>query len=178
MFVDCTSLNTEFRRCWIMAMVVLIGTPRTLTRLDNLQKKKFGVQKTVTFEPARGLNEKSTSDAVVCVDVLEHVFIADITSMLNELFSLASKLLVINVACYKAAALLPNGENAHITIRSPDWWKGAIDTVSAGHPNVEALLICSTKFKEGMIYEPHSYNDWLLSTNFEVIGKFTKFSAT
>lgn len=83
-------------------------------------KQFFGVKKTVKFEPARGLNEKSTSDAVVCIDVLEHVFIADITSMLNELFSLASKLLVINVACYKAAALLPNGENAHITIRSPD----------------------------------------------------------
>ena len=79
----------------------------------------FGVQKTVTFEPARGFNQKCTSDAVVCVDVLEHVFIADIASMLNELFSLASKLLVINVACYKAAALLPNGENAHIAYQKP-----------------------------------------------------------
>ena len=24
--------------------------------------------------------------------------------------------------CYSAAALLPNGENAHITIQKPEWW--------------------------------------------------------
>ena len=28
----------------------------------------------------------------------------------------------INVACYNAAALLPNGENAHVTVRAPSWW--------------------------------------------------------
>jgi len=139
-------------------------------------KQFFNVVSVTNFEPARGLKQKINSDAVVCIDVLEHIFIGDVPNILGELFSLATKLLVVNVACYKAAALLPNGENAHITVRSPDWWKGAIDTVSSNYPNVQVLLICSTHFDKGVIYEPHKFKDWLLSENFEVQGKFQKFS--
>lgn len=139
-------------------------------------KQFFNVSSVTTFEPARELDQKINSDAVVCIDVLEHIFIGDIANLLFELFSLANKLLIINVACYKAAALLPNGENAHITIRSPHWWKGAIDTVSSNYPNVQVLLICSTHFNKGVIYEPHKYNDWLSSETFEVQSKFRGFS--
>jgi hypothetical protein len=89
---------------------------------------------------------------------------------------LANKLLIVNVACYKAAALLPNGENAHVTVRSPDWWKGAFDTISSNHPNIQVLLICSTQFDKGVIYEPHKYKDWLSSETFEVQSKFQGFS--
>ena len=139
-------------------------------------KQFFNVQTVNTFEPARGLNQKQKSDAVVCIDVLEHIFIGDIANILGELFSLAQKLLIINVACYEASALLPNGENAHITVRGPDWWKGAVDTISSFHPNVQVLLICSTQFSKGVIYEPHKYKDWLFSEKFEVPCKFQGFS--
>lgn len=139
-------------------------------------KDFFKLSDVTTFEPARGLDYKINSDAVVCVDVLEHIFLGDIANIVSELFSLAQKLLVVNVACYKAAALLPNGENAHVTVRSPDWWKGTFDTVSSNYPNVQLLLICSTKFNQGVIYEPHKFNDWLLSESYEVQGKFAKFS--
>ena len=139
-------------------------------------KKFFNVSSVTTFEPARDLEQKINSDAVVCVDVLEHIFVGDIAKILGELFSLANKLLIVNVACYKAAALLPNGENAHITVRSPDWWKGAFDTISSNHPNVQVLLICSTQFDKGVIYEPHKYKDWLSSETFEVQSKFQGFS--
>ena len=138
-------------------------------------KQFFNVQSVTTFEPARGLEQKKNSDAVVCVDVLEHIFIGDVANVLGELFSLAQKLLVMNVACYKASALLPNGENAHITVRSPDWWKGAIDTISSMYPKVQVLLICSTEFNRGVIYEPHKYNDWLLSETFEVQKRQREF---
>ena len=53
-------------------------------------------------------------DLVLCFDVLEHIFINDIPWVLKELFENAKQCVIINVACYKAAALLPNGENAHI----------------------------------------------------------------
>ena len=139
-------------------------------------KQFFNVSSVTTFEPARDLEQKINSDAVVCIDVFEHIFVGDIAKILGELFSLANKLLIVNVACYKAAALLPNGENAHITVRSPDWWKGAIDTISSNHPNVQVLLICSTQFDKGVIYEPHKYKDWLFSEKFEVPCKFQGFS--
>ena len=144
---------------------------------SGLSAKQFFNVKTInTYEPARGLNQKQKSDAVVCVDVLEHIFIGDIANILGELFSLAQKLLIINVACYKASALLPNGENAHITVRSPDWWKGVVDTTSSFYQNVQVVLICSTQFNKGVIYEPHKYKDWLFSEKFEVRCKFHEFS--
>ena len=58
--------------------------------------------------------EKKSVDRVVCMDGLEHIFIEDIPKVVSELFALSKKLLVDKVASYNAAALLPNGENAHI----------------------------------------------------------------
>ena len=42
------------------------------------EKEFFQIQHVDTFEPARGLFEKRKADCVVCMDVLEHIFIEDI----------------------------------------------------------------------------------------------------
>ena len=131
-------------------------------------KQFFGVKKVTTFEPARNQMEKRASDCVVCMDVLEHIFITDIANLVDELFSLTKKLLVINVACYKAAALLPNGENAHITVRSPDWWKGVIDSAAVKYPDVKVLLICSQTYKNGVIFQPFKSKDWHSSNKYSI----------
>ena len=120
----------------------------------------FQLQQVDKFEPARGLMEKKKADCVVCMDVLEHIFIQDIPKVVAELFALSKKMLVVNVACYKAAALLPNGENAHITVRSPDWWKGVFDAISSGYENIEVMLICSSTFTSGIIFESFKFSDW------------------
>ena len=138
-------------------------------------KKFFNVQEVTAYEPARNLSEKKKSDCVVCIDVLEHIFIADIPNVIDELFSLTNSLLVINVACYKAAAILPNGENAHITIRPPSWWKGVIDMISIKYNNIEVMLICSNTYKSGIIFETFKSNDWLESKKFSNELKFKKF---
>ncbi len=138
-------------------------------------KQFFKIEEVNKFEPARNLMEKKPSDCVICIDVLEHIFIADVPNVVNELFSLSKNLLIINVACYKAAAILPNGENAHITIRSPVWWKGVIDTVAIKHPEIEVMLICSNTIKSGIIFETFKANDWLESSNFTNEFKFRTF---
>ena len=138
-------------------------------------KTFFKVDEVNTFEPARDNTQKKLSDCVICIDVLEHIFIADIPIVVEELFSLSKNLLIINVACYKAAAILPNGENAHITIRSPVWWKGVIDTVSVKYPNIEIMLICSNTFKAGVIFENFKANDWLESSTFSTDFKYRVF---
>ena len=109
------------------------------------------------------------------MDVLEHIFISDIPIVVDELFSLAKKLLVINVACYKAAALLPNGENAHITVRSPDWWKGVTDAIAIKYPDVKILLICSQTFNSGVIYQPFKSKEWHASNKFSVDYEWMTF---
>ena len=138
-------------------------------------KQFFKIEEVNKFEPSRNLMEKKPSDCVICIDVLEHIFIADVPNIVNELFSLSKNLLIINVACYKAAAILPNGENAHITIRSPVWWKGVIDTVAIKHPEIEVMLICSNTFKSGIIFETFKANDWLESSNFKNDFRYRTF---
>ena len=138
-------------------------------------KQFFDIQNVTKFEPARGQLQKREADCVVCMDVLEHIFICDVPIVVEELFSLAKKLLVINVASYKAAALLPNGENAHITVRSPDWWKGVTDAIALKYPDVKILLMCSQSFDSGVVFQPFQTKDWHASNIFAIDYEWRNF---
>lgn len=61
-------------------------------------------------------------DGVVCTDVLEHCPEEDLPWILDEIFGYAKGFVYLNVACFPARKTLPNGENAHITLRAPQWW--------------------------------------------------------
>jgi hypothetical protein len=138
-------------------------------------KEFFKLSSVNTFEPAREKNNKLKSDCVVCMDVLEHIFVTDIPFIIEELFSLTNKLLICNVACYYASALLPNGENAHITVRNPMWWKGIFDYQLINN-NIDVILICSTKYNEGYIFGPYNSKKWLKSKKFVIEDtSFKKF---
>lgn len=106
-------------------------------------KNYFGFDTINRFEPARGADGKVKSDVVLCFDVLEHVFMADIPYVVNELFQLANQLIIVNIACYPAAALLPNGENAHISIRPAEWWVGVFDTIATLYPHIAYTVYTS-----------------------------------
>ena len=140
-------------------------------------KQFFKVKDVCTYEPARNLFEKRKSDCVVCMDVLEHIHMSDVPRVVDELFSLSKKLLVVNVACYKAAAMLPTGENAHITVRSPDWWKGLIDAISINYEEVEVVLICSQTYSSGVIFETFRSGDWNETEGFSVPYNYQTFGA-
>lgn len=71
-------------------------------------------------------------DGVISTDVLEHCPEEDIRWILAEIFSFADKFVFANVACYPAKKRLSNGENAHCTIRPPEWWAALIQDI-AGH---------------------------------------------
>lgn len=126
----------------------------------------FQLQQVYRYEPARGIDQRQRADAVLCFDVLEHIFVSDIPQVVRELFSLADRLLVVNVACYPARAMLPNGENAHITIRQPHWWKGLFDAISVEYPNVAVWLMCSTSWRKGGAFGIWRSGDWLNSPTF------------
>ena len=95
------------------------------------------------YEPVREIDERSQVDCVISFDVLEHLFISDIPRVLYDMFSYAKKIIIINVACYPDEALLPNGENAHVTVRHPHWWKGILDCISVNFPDLHVLLFAS-----------------------------------
>jgi hypothetical protein len=104
---------------------------------EGIEFKNFvGLENISQFEPARKKGKKKKSDLVISFDVLEHIFIADLPWVINDIFSKANKCVLLNVACYDSAALLPNGENSHITVRHPLWWLGQIECISSLHKNI------------------------------------------
>ena len=111
-------------------------------------KDFFGLEHVHRYEPARNIDERTNVDAVVCFDVMEHIFVSDVPSVLRDILSHASTLAIINVACYRANALLPNGENAHVTQRPPHWWKGMLDSITPEFPFVSVFLLCSTAYNQ------------------------------
>ena len=88
------------------------------------------------YTPFNKLPDKKF-DGVVSTDVLEHCPEEDIPWILDEIFSYATRFVFANVACYPAKKRLPNGENAHCTIREPEWWHRLLSDVSNRHSNIK-----------------------------------------
>ena len=113
----------------------------------------WGVDQVDVYEPALGSGAPEGSyDGVVSTDVMEHCFAADIPWIVDEIFSLARSFVFVNVACYPALARLPNGENAHITIRSPEWWWGMFEGIGNRYPDINWAIVCISKSADGTVH--------------------------
>lgn len=75
-------------------------------------------------------------DGVICTDVLEHCPEQDLPWILDEIFAYAETFVYLNVACFPAQKHLPGGENAHITIRAPEWWQALVEARAAARPQI------------------------------------------
>ena len=98
-------------------------------------KDFWGVEEIRCYDP--GVNEyaarpESDYEGLVSTDVLEHIPEEDIDWVLAECFGFASKFLYMNIASYPAVKVLPNGWNAHITIKPPNWWRDRIENAAQG----------------------------------------------
>ena len=120
------------------------------------------------YEPTISNSKKIFSDCVICFDVLEHIFIYDLKNVILDLYNHARKIVIIQVACYDAKAKLPNGENAHVTVRSLTWWKGFLDSISSEFEDKSTLLICTTKDKKILSFKTWSASEWNKSPNYKV----------
>jgi hypothetical protein len=108
-------------------------------------KKYWGVKKITPFEPALKdelLDKKY--NLVISTDVLEHCFVADIPWIVRQLFDLSDRAVFVTVSCRFASAKLPNGEQAHSTMRAPWWWQGIFDTISNDYPDIDYFLCCES----------------------------------
>lgn len=100
----------------------------------------WGVDSVHRYDPAyapyAGLPQ-GKFDGVICTDVLEHCPEEDVPWIVDELFAYANMFVFANVACYPAHKVLPNGENAHCTIRPPEWWEQLLSAAAQRHGGVD-----------------------------------------
>lgn len=92
-------------------------------------------------------------DGVISTDMLEHCPEEDVQWVVDEMFSFAEKFLFANVACYPAKKTLPNGENAHCTIKPADWWLNIFKKSAEGNPGVKWQVYITEINAEGKLNE-------------------------
>ena len=120
----------------------------------------FGLDKVYQYEPTIVNSKKEVAECVLCFDVLEHIFISDLKNIITDLYNHASKMVVLQIACYDANAKLPNGENAHVSVRNPLWWKGFLDSISSDFNSISTVLICTTEKNNASVFKTWSKNKW------------------
>jgi hypothetical protein len=80
------------------------------------------------------------ADGVITTDVLEHCPEQDLDWIVAELFDYARSFVFASIACYPAKTHLPNGENAHCTIRPVAWWNELFTRTARRYPSTEWKL--------------------------------------
>lgn len=109
----------------------------------------WGVDEVTCFDPAYQPYSGMPSgkfDGVISTDVLEHCPEDDVSWIVDEIFSFASKFVFLTIACYPARKRLPSGENAHCTVRPLQWWEKVLRGAAAKDPGIvwEALILSRT----------------------------------
>ena len=106
------------------------------------------------YQPFSTLREKKYG-GVICTDVLEHINEEDIPWILEDIFTHASQFVFANVACFLAQKKLPNGENAHCTIKNVEWWTQLLNTI-AKTKQINYIFTFTAPIKTGRSIHIHS----------------------
>jgi hypothetical protein len=77
-------------------------------------------------------------DGVICTDVLEHVPHEELGSVIGELVAYSRLWCFVSVCCRPAKPNknLPDGRNAHVTIRPEIWWQRRLEIAFAHRAKV------------------------------------------
>jgi len=118
--------------------------------------KKLGFKGFIgEYDPARFGKEAppKPADLVVCTDVMEHVEPELIDNVLRHVRGLTGKGCFMVVATRPANKILPNGENAHLSIQPADWWLARIAQ--------SGFKIIRSEEKRKGTGDPHEVRAWL-----------------
>jgi len=90
-------------------------------------------------------------DCIISTDVLEHIPESEIIDTLSLIFKLSNKCVYLNIAMYPANTILPNGENAHCTVKPIQWWKDQFEKTIKD--DIEVHVIYSYSYGNNDVYE-------------------------
>lgn len=105
----------------------------------------WGVTSWVGYDPAVeefAVKPEGQFDAVLCYDVLEHIPEESIDYVMQEIFRYSKEIVLMHVGMGPAHALLPNGENAHITIKPASWWHEKVNKHKKEYHTVYFHSLC------------------------------------
>lgn len=85
--------------------------------------------------PEIALAPRQRYDLVTCIDVLEHLDESEVAAVVADVAAFGDKALFV-VDTKKAGTILPNGENAHATVRPGEWW---LDRIRLNFPKAEMM---------------------------------------
>ncbi len=85
--------------------------------------------------------EGAMFDLVWCVDVLECVPEGDMDWVIAQMIGYARKGIFVTVATYPSKKTLPNGRNAHITVKPSEWWHAHFSLVREARPDLKIKLL-------------------------------------
>lgn len=72
------------------------------------------------------VNNNIPKKFLICIDVLEHVEPSLIDDVLEDIQRCTLEKAFLTIACYPARQILSDGRNAHLIVKSPEWWKEKI----------------------------------------------------
>ena len=67
------------------------------------------------------LSTTNQVDLVICIDVLEHIPLEDLNETLVMIRHFSNNV-IFDIGIKPATHILPNGQNAHCTVKSIEWW--------------------------------------------------------
>lgn len=103
--------------------------------------EEWGVERPYLYDPAVPGQEVLPNalrpfDGVICCDVLEHLEPDEASKAVFDATIRAKKFSFFSIATYPAKKTLPDGRNAHVLIKTEDWWRGFIEVVAFKGPEV------------------------------------------
>lgn len=107
----------------------------------HLHKTYFNGVLPALYDPAVPTHDvipEGTFDGVISTDVMEHIPESQLDEIFKEIYSKANKFVYLGICTIPAVAILPNGENAHCTVKPISWWVEKITP----HANKYTVVCC------------------------------------
>lgn len=114
-------------------------------------------------------------DLLVSIDVLEHIPEPDVGATLADMASLAERAIII-VDTKPAATFLPDGRNAHVTLRPAQWWA---ERLREAYPTVEPIAVRRrpASFRTWSMGLPRSLNIAAMTIGYRTRERMAKISS-
>ena len=139
---------------------------------------------TYKYDPAileyQYLDKNIKVDLIENCDVMEHIPEDEIDTVLEEI-SKISQNVFFNISLKKAKTILPNGENAHCTIKPVRWWANKINKyfkqaniIYTGYKNSVTFITWKIGFKEKVKIKINIFRNFINFMKYLIIYRIVK----